>query len=60
MAKFRVLAEMTILLEHEIEADSLEQAWELAKQADGGDFTVMDETHQTDGWDIYDVQEVTE
>ena len=56
MAKFRAIAEVSYLVELEIEADSLEQAWVKAKEADGGDFTLMDESHMSDGWQIIDVE----
>lgn len=60
MAKYRAIAEVSYMVELEFEADSPDEAWFIAKNADGGDFTIMDETHMTDGWAIYDVEEVKE
>lgn len=54
MKKFKVLASYTNYCYTEIEADSLEQAQEIANDMDGGDFT-MD---GGDGWQIDEVFEI--
>lgn len=59
MATFRAIAEVSYLVELEFEADSLDQAWVKAKEADGADFTMMDESHMSDGWQIVDVEWVS-
>jgi hypothetical protein len=54
--KYKVTATMYTKLVCEIEADSLDQAWEIAKETDGGAFEAL-----PDGdWEIYNVAEVTE
>ena len=53
--KYLVTATMYTKLVCEVEADSLDEAWAIAKETDGGSFTAL-----PDGdWDISDVQEVT-
>lgn len=53
--KFKVRASYQALCETEIEANSLDEAYELAKQLDGGSF----DTHcDPDDWHIEDVTEV--
>lgn len=54
MAKYTAFAEYTTMLSIEIEADSLEQAFELACAKDGGDWHQVD----IDGWTVTDVVEV--
>ena len=56
MKKFKVLASYITYCTTEIEADSLEQAVELARDLDGGCFE-----SETDGddWNIEDVVEIT-
>jgi hypothetical protein len=54
--KYKVIATMYTKLVCEIEADSLDEAWEIAKETDGGTFKAL-----PDGdWEIYDVAEVTQ
>lgn len=52
MTTYRVLAELTQIYEIEVEADSEEQALELASDADIMDWHVWDETGMTDGFEI--------
>jgi hypothetical protein len=53
MKKFKVTATMYTKLVCEIEADSIEEAWTIARETDGGQFTAL-----PDGdWEIYDVEE---
>ena len=52
MATFRVLAEATQLFEIEIKAANEAEALEKAQEADFMDWHVMDETGQTDGFEI--------
>lgn len=55
MSKYTVIAKMYTTLVCEIEAENEFQAWQLAKEKDGGEFTAL-----PDGdWEIYDVQEVS-
>jgi hypothetical protein len=53
MMKFKVLAQYDVELETTIEADSLEEAWDKARDLDGSEFTEVNK----DGWRIYDVTE---
>lgn len=53
MAMYTAYAEYTTMLSIEIEADSLEQAYELACAKDGGDWRQVD----IDGWTVTDVME---
>ena len=53
MKKFTVTATMYTKLRLEIEADSLDEAWKIARETDGGQFTAL-----PDGdWEIFDVTE---
>ena len=53
MKKFTVTATMYTKLVCEIEAESYDEAWALARETDGGQFTAL-----PDGdWEIYDVTE---
>lgn len=54
MAKFTAFAEYTTRLSVEIEADSMEQAFELACAKDGGDWQQID----SDGWQVIDIMEL--
>lgn len=58
MKKFRAVAVMRTYFELEIEAETLDEAQELARDADGGDFTPI-KGDQGD-WEIYDVVESEE
>ena len=51
---FTVVAEMTVSLETEIEAETLQDAWKIAKETDGGDFI---EVEKTADWHILSVVE---
>ena len=56
MKKFKVIATMYTKLVCEIEADTIDEAWDLASDIDGGDFKAL-----PDGdFEIYDVQEIKE
>lgn len=51
---YKVTATMYTKLICEIEADSLDEAWKIAKDTDGGQFEAL-----PDGdWKIYDVEEL--
>ena len=41
MNKYKVTATMYTKLVCELEANSLDEAWEIAKETDGGSFTVI-------------------
>lgn len=58
MKKFKAIAVMRTYLEIEIEAEDEDQAWELANEADGGDFTPME--GEAGDWEIYDVKPIKE
>jgi len=51
MAKFEAYAEYVTILRIEIEADTLEQAIEIAGDTDGGEWKSVD----FDGWTVTDV-----
>jgi len=55
MKKFKVIASSITYYTLEIEAESELRAWQLAKEADGGDF----EPDGEGDWDISSVEEVT-
>lgn len=52
--KYRVVVEHSYLLEDYIEADSIEQAWDLARELDGGGFKEVDGSSL---WHVEDVHE---
>jgi hypothetical protein len=54
MKKYKALAQYSVELEMEFEANSLEEAQEIARNADGADFQ---ETGLGD-WVVYDLMEV--
>jgi hypothetical protein len=56
MAKYKALAQYAVELEMEFEADSLEEAQEIARNADGADFQ---ETGSGD-WIVYDLMEIND
>lgn len=56
MKKYKVLASYLTFCELEVEAENEDEAWELAREADGGSF-------EPDGfgdWSINDVTEIPE
>jgi len=55
MKKFKVTAVMTTYLTAEIEAENEDQANEIARDMDGGQFEELDPF--SGGWRIYDVTE---
>ena len=56
MKKFKVTATMYTKLVCEIEAETMDEAWTIARETDGGQFTAL-----PDGdWEIYAVQELSE
>jgi hypothetical protein len=57
MKKFKVIASYLTFCELEVEAENEDQAWELAREADGGDFEQMNELGD---WYINEVVEVKE
>jgi hypothetical protein len=61
MKKFRVIASYLTFCELEVEAENEDQAWEMAKDADGGDFEPLKgRFSELSDWHINDVQEVTQ
>ena len=56
MTKFKVVASYKSYCMVEIEAEDEEQAWEIARDMDGGSFTPTDNPFGS--WYIEDVQEV--
>ena len=52
MRDYRVVARMTTYLDVVIKAKNMDEAWQLAKEADGGEF---DEIPNADDWHICDV-----
>lgn len=54
MPKFRILASYRVYLAMVIDADTKEEAWDAAIEADGADFDRLDESD----WEIDDVVEV--
>jgi hypothetical protein len=59
MKKFRVIASYLTFCEIEIEAESEDQAWEIACDTDGGDFEPMGGRFaELSDWHINDVQEI--
>jgi hypothetical protein len=54
MPKFIVTASYVTYCTAEIEADSRDDAWQIALNMDGGEF----ETHQGDDWSVEEVREV--
>ena len=56
MKKFKVTAVYTSYCTTEIEAEDEDQAYELARELDGGEFDPMGQGD--DSWRIYDVTEV--
>ena len=52
MAKFKVIAQISYLLECEVEAENWSEARELSYQLDGGDFKEIDGSSL---WEIEDV-----
>lgn len=61
MKKYKVIASYVTFCELEIEAEDRDQAWELAKEADGGDFEPLKgRWGELSDWHIDDVREVKE
>ena len=59
MTKYLVRAQYTVNLYTHIEADSIEDAWNIARDLDGGEFVEEDQGAGSD-WVVYDVcEEVT-
>jgi len=56
MAQFRIHASYRINLVLDIEADTLDDAWGIAKDAYGGDFTRLPDSDSD--WEINDVVQV--
>jgi uncharacterized protein Smg (DUF494 family) len=54
MKKYRVVAVISYLLEAEIEAESLEQAQQMARDLDGAGFNEIENTGE---WSIINVEE---
>ena len=59
--KFKVIASYLTFCELEIEAENEDQAWEIAKDADGGDFEPLNgRWNELSDWHINDVSEMKE
>jgi hypothetical protein len=56
MKKFKVIASSITYYKIEIEAETEGEAWQLAKDADGGDFKEIG----LGDWDICDISELSE
>lgn len=56
MKKYEVIATTTSYHKLIIEAENDDEAWDMAREADGGDF----ELHDQGDWEIYGVKEITE
>jgi len=54
MKKFKVVASSISYYTVEIEAENDDEAWDLARDMEGGDF----EAEDTGDWEIYSVSEV--
>jgi hypothetical protein len=54
---YRVIAEMSSACRLVIKAKDKNEAWKIAKQADGGDF---EELPQVCNWEIYSVEQMKE
>jgi hypothetical protein len=53
MPQFRIYASYRVNLVLDIEAEDIDQAWDIAKDADGGDFTRLPDSDSD--WEINDV-----
>jgi hypothetical protein len=61
MPKFRVIASYLTFCELELEADNEDEAWELAREADGGDFEPLKGRWQElNDWHLDSINEVKE
>ncbi len=61
MPKYKVIASYLTFCELEVEADNRDEAWELAREADGGDFEPLKGRWQElSDWHIDSVDEVVE
>jgi hypothetical protein len=59
MKKFKVIASYLTFCELEVEAENEDEAWELAREADGGDFEPLKGRWQElSDWHINDVSEI--
>ena len=58
MAKYLINAQYTVNLHTTIEADSEQEAWDIARDLDGGEFKEDSDGAFSD-WEIYNVSEVT-
>jgi len=56
MKKYKVTASYLTFCTLEVEAENEDQAWEMAREADGGDFEALPDLAD---WYINEVQEVT-
>lgn len=56
--KYTVKAKMVTYLTAEVEADSFEEAYELADNMDGGEFSEdISGFYDPDGWSIYSIED---
>ena len=56
MPKFRINASYRVNLVLDIEAATIDDAWDIARDADGGDFTRLPDSDSD--WEINDVTEM--
>lgn len=59
MTQFKVTALMTTPLELIVTADTAEQAWQIALDADGGEFTPLPDSEGA-SWDLVAIEGVAE
>lgn len=57
MKKFKVKVAMTSYLDAEIEADTIEDAYSIARDMAGADFHLLP---YVGDWNVYDVEEIDE
>ena len=58
MKKYKVTASYLTFCELEVEAENEDQAWDMARDADGGDFEPLKGRWGLSDWRINDVSEV--
>lgn len=59
MPKYTVIAKMTTHVSTIVEAKDADEAWDIARDIDGGEFVEINE-NQGDQWSIYSATEIEE
>ena len=54
--KFKAHCTMSFFLELDIEAENSDEAWRIARETDGGDWT--EPNPMVGGWDIHELEEL--